>query len=100
MRVTPEWFAQHSINEMGAMTDFELGKSGRITQPMYLAPGATHYAPISWNDAFRTIAKELNALDSPDAATFYTSGRASNEAAFLYQLFVRQYGATKAPAPP
>lgn len=97
MRVTPEWFAKHSIDDMGAMTDFELGKSGRITQPMYLAPDATHYAPISWDGAFKTIAEELNALDSPDEATFYTSGRASNEAAFLYQLFVRQYGTNNLP---
>jgi len=97
LRVTPEWFARHSIEEMGAMTDFELGKSGRITHPMYLAPGATHYAPVSWDDAFGIIAKELNALDSPDEATFYTSGRASNEAAFLYQLFVRQYGTNNLP---
>jgi molybdopterin-dependent oxidoreductase alpha subunit len=97
MRVNPAWFAQHSIDEMGAMTDFELGKSGRITHPMYLAPGATHYAPVSWEEAFRLIAEELNDLDTPDAATFYTSGRASNEAAFLYQLFVRQFGTNNLP---
>ena len=97
MRVDPAWFARHSIDEMGAMTDFELGKAGRITQPMQLAPGATHYTPIGWDEAFALIAEELNALDSPDQATFYTSGRASNEAAFLYQLFVRQYGTNNLP---
>ncbi|WP_273446668.1 FdhF/YdeP family oxidoreductase [Neolewinella agarilytica] len=96
-RATPEWFAQHSIDELGDMTDFELGKSGRITQPMYLAPGATHYTPVSWDDAFGIIANELNGLDSPDEAIFYTSGRASNEAAFLYQLFVRQFGTNNLP---
>ncbi|OAV43401.1 FdhF/YdeP family oxidoreductase [Lewinella sp. 4G2] len=96
-RADPAWFAQHSIDEIGAMTDFELGKSGRITEPMYLAPGASHYAPISWDEAFGVVAKELNALASPDEAIFYTSGRASNEAAFLYQLFVRQYGTNNMP---
>ena len=79
------------------MTDFELGKSGRITHPMYLAPGATHYAPVSWDDAFAIVGEELNGLDSPNRAIFYTSGRASNEAAFLYQLFVRQYGTNNLP---
>ena len=96
MRVSPEWFARHSITDMGNMTDFELGKSGRITQPMYLAAGATHYAPVSWDEAYAVMARELNALD-PDEAIFYTSGRASNEAAFLYQLFVRQYGTNNLP---
>ena len=96
-RADPEWFAHHSIDDMGAMTDYELGKSGRITQPMYLAPGAKHYTPISWENAFEKIAEQLNSLGSPDEAIFYTSGRASNEAAFLYQLFVRQYGTNNLP---
>ena len=96
-RVGPEWFAQHSIDQMGDMTDYQLGKSGRITHPMYLAPGATHYAPVSWDDAFGIVAEELNGLATPDEAIFYTSGRASNEAAFLYQLFVRQYGTNNLP---
>lgn len=94
--VGPEWFARHSVAAMGEMTDFELGKSGRITHPMYLAPGATHYAPVDWNEAFRLIAEQLKKLE-PDEAIFYTSGRASNEAAFLYQLFVRQYGTNNLP---
>ena len=96
-QASPEWFAKNSIDEMGAMTDFELGKSGRIMQPMYLAPGAKHYTQLSWAKAFGIIAEELNALASPDEAIFYTSGRASNEAAFLYQLFVRQYGTNNLP---
>ncbi len=96
-RADPDFFARHSITELGDMTDFELGKSGRITQPMHLAPGATHYQPVSWQAAFDLVAAELNKLDSPDEAIFYTSGRASNEAAFLYQLFVRQYGTNNLP---
>ncbi|MEM9928972.1 MAG: FdhF/YdeP family oxidoreductase [Bacteroidota bacterium] len=96
-RADRAFFAKHSVVELGAMTDFELGKSGRITEPMYLAPGATHYAPVSWDDAFGIVAEELNGLASPDEAIFYTSGRASNEAAFLYQLFVRQYGTNNLP---
>jgi molybdopterin-dependent oxidoreductase alpha subunit len=96
-RANPDFFAHHSIDQLGAMTDFELGKSGRITHPMYLAEGATHYTPVSWDDAFAIVGEELNGLDSPDEAIFYTSGRASNEAAFLYQLFVRQYGTNNLP---
>ncbi|MEM9526973.1 MAG: FdhF/YdeP family oxidoreductase [Bacteroidota bacterium] len=96
-RATPAFFAQHSIEALGQMTDYELGKSGRITNPMYLAPDATHYAPVSWDEAFSIVAEELNSLASPNEAIFYTSGRASNEAAFLYQLFVRQYGTNNLP---
>lgn len=96
-RADPAWFANHSVAEMGEMTDYELGKSGRITHPMYLAPGATHYEPVSWDKAFSIVAEELNGLSDPDEAIFYTSGRASNEAAFLYQLFVRQYGTNNLP---
>ncbi len=96
-RVTPQFFARHSVAELSRKSDFWLGKQGRITHPMYLAKGATHYEPISWENAFSILAKELNALDSPDEAIFYTSGRASNEAAFLYQLFVRQFGTNNLP---
>ncbi|MTB50604.1 FdhF/YdeP family oxidoreductase [Lewinella sp. W8] len=96
-RATPEFFAEHSIDALGELTDYELGKSGRITHPMHLRPGAQHYTPISWEDAFQIIGRHLNALSSPDEAIFYTSGRASNEAAFLYQLFVRQYGTNNLP---
>jgi molybdopterin-dependent oxidoreductase alpha subunit len=92
-----DFFARNRISEMRSWTDFEIGKSGRITQPMVVEPGADFYEPISWSDAFRLIADELNALESPNEAIFYTSGRTSNEAAFLYQLFVRMYGTNNLP---
>jgi molybdopterin-dependent oxidoreductase alpha subunit len=96
-KVDPAFFARHSVAEMSRWSDYEIGKSGRITQPMILKPGASHYEPISWEEAFRMIADKLNALASPDEAIFYTSGRTSNEAAFLYQLFVRMYGTNNLP---
>ncbi len=96
-RVTPEFFAKHSIEEMNTWSERKLGKTGRITEPMILRKGASHYEPISWDDAFTHIAKKLNELASPDEAVFYTSGRTSNEAAFLYQLFVRQFGTNNLP---
>jgi molybdopterin-dependent oxidoreductase alpha subunit len=96
-KLEPEFFAKNSVEELAAQSDFWIGKRGRIAQPMILDEGATHYRPIHWQDAFETIAKELNALPSPDHAVFYTSGRTSNEAAFLYQLFVRMYGTNNLP---
>lgn len=96
-RVTPDFFAQYSIEEMNTWSERKLGKTGRITHPMILRKGATHYEPISWEDAFKHIGKKLNTLNSPDEAVFYTSGRTSNEAAFLYQLFVRQFGTNNLP---
>ncbi|WP_395719400.1 FdhF/YdeP family oxidoreductase [Prosthecobacter sp.] len=96
-KVTPAFFAQFSLPEIAKMSDYEMDQAGRITQPMVLRPGATHYEAIAWDDAFELIAKELNALASPDEAVFYTSGRATNEAAFLYQLFVRQFGTNNLP---
>ncbi|HEY4061654.1 MAG TPA: FdhF/YdeP family oxidoreductase [Puia sp.] len=96
-KLTPEFFAQNSVAGLAALSDFEMGKKGRLTQPMYLPKDATHYQPIAWDDAFRLIATNLNALPSPDQAIFYTSGRTSNEAAFLYQLFVREYGTNNLP---
>lgn len=96
-RVSPLFFASHSVAELGQLSDFELGKKGRVTQPMFLPEGATHYEPIEWQDAFKKIGKALNKLDSPDEAIFYTSGRTSNEAAYLYQLFVRQFGTNNLP---
>ena len=95
--VTPEFFAQHSVAELSQQSDFWLNKQGRLTHPMILKKGATHYETISWDDAFALIANELNDLDSPDEALFYTSGRTSNEAAFLYQLFVRMFGTNNLP---
>ncbi len=96
-RVTPEFFARHSVAELSQQTDHWLGKQGRLTHPMVLREGATHYQPIGWDEAFGLIAAELNALGSPHEALFYTSGRTSNEAAFLYQLFVRQFGTNNLP---
>jgi len=96
-RATPELFASHSVAELSALTDHALGELGRLTTPLLLRAGATHYAPVSWSEAFAMIASELNALESPDEAIFYTSGRTSNEAAFIYQLFVRQFGTNNLP---
>jgi molybdopterin-dependent oxidoreductase alpha subunit len=96
-KLTGEFFTKHSVQELAALTDFEIGRKGRIAQPMYLPEGATHYQPITWNEAFKKIATHLNQLASPDEAVFYTSGRTSNEAAFLYQLFVREYGTNNLP---
>ena len=96
-RVTPEFFAHYSVADLAKHNEQWLGDQGRITQPMVLSRGSSHYKPISWPDAFRMIAAELNALATPDEAMFYTSGRASNEAAFMYQLFVRQFGTNNLP---
>ncbi|QIS02411.1 FdhF/YdeP family oxidoreductase [Nocardia brasiliensis] len=95
--VTPEFFAAHSIEELAGKSGYWLGQQGRLTHPMVLRPGDTHYAPIGWDDAYRMIADHLGALASPDEAVFYTSGRTSNEAAFLYQLLVRSFGTNNLP---
>ena len=92
-----DFFAANSIMQLSDCDDYRIGKKGRIAQPMYLAENGTHYQPISWQDAFELIAKNLHQLASPDEATFYTSGRTSNEAAFLYQLFVREFGTNNLP---
>ena len=91
------FFTAHSVTDLAKLSDFEIGKKGRIAEPMHLAEGAIHYQPISWDDAFKKIGNSLQALASPDEAIFYTSGRTSNEAAFLYQLFVREYGTNNLP---
>jgi molybdopterin-dependent oxidoreductase alpha subunit len=95
-RVTPEFFARHSLDELRAHDDYWLNGQGRITHPMVKRPGGTHYEPIEWEDAYALIAAHLTSIDA-DQAAFYTSGRASNEAAFLYQLFVRAYGTNNLP---
>ncbi|MQY26489.1 FdhF/YdeP family oxidoreductase [Nocardia aurantia] len=95
--VTPEFFAEHSIADLSGRSGYWLGQQGRLTHPMVLRPGATHYAPISWDDAYRLIAETLRGLDSPDEALFYTSGRTANETAFLYQLLVRSFGTNNLP---
>jgi len=96
-RVDRAFFEKYSVAELSSNSDYWLGKQGRLTEPMALHPGETHYKPISWDDAFKLLARELNSLGSPDEALFYTSGRASNEAAFLYQLFARQFGTNNLP---
>ncbi|HEX5966277.1 MAG TPA: FdhF/YdeP family oxidoreductase, partial [Pyrinomonadaceae bacterium] len=96
-RVTPEFFQKWSVAELLEQSDQWLNAQGRLTHPMLLRRDATHYEPVTWADAFELVAGELNSLNYPDQAIFYTSGRASNEAAFLYQLFVRQFGTNNLP---
>src|SRR3954453_11661673 len=96
-RLTAEFFREHSIDDLRKRSDFWLGQQGRLTEPLVKLTGANHYRPILWDEAFKLIATELNALPTPNAAAFYTSGRTSNEAAFLYQLFVRQFGTNNLP---
>ncbi|ADP82642.1 FdhF/YdeP family oxidoreductase [Pseudofrankia inefficax] len=96
-RVTPEFFAEHSLTDLAGRSGYWLGQQGRLVEPMLRRPGSDHYEPVGWDEAFDLVAAELTALDSPDEAVFYTSGRTSNEAAFLYQLFVRAYGTNNLP---
>ena len=93
----PAFFSRYSIAELMEQNDYWLGQKGRLTHPMVKKPNATHYQPISWPEAFALIGENLKALDSPHEAVFYTSGRSSNEAAFLYQLFVRAFGTNNLP---
>ncbi len=92
-----EFFAKHSVSELAAMSDHWHDQQGRIAMPMVLRQGATHYSPVSWEDAFSILSAHLKKLESSDEAIFYTSGRASNEAAFLYQLFARTFGTNNLP---
>ena len=96
-RVDPAFFARHSVSALLDQSDYWLEYQGRLTEPMVYDPSSDRYKPIAWDDAFATIARHLKALESPDQAEFYTSGRASNEAAYLYQLFVRAYGTNNFP---
>ncbi|CAN5762374.1 FdhF/YdeP family oxidoreductase [soil metagenome] len=92
-----DFFEDYSLAELAAHDDYWLEQQGRLVEPMLLEEGATHYQPVSWDKAFQVIAEELNQVSTPDEGIFYTSGRASNEAAFLYQLFVRQFGTNNLP---
>jgi molybdopterin-dependent oxidoreductase alpha subunit len=92
-----DFFSKYSINELSEKSDQWLNAQGRIVEPLVLRENASHYEPISWTEAFSMLAAELNSLAAPDEAIFYTSGRTSNEAAFLYQLFVRQFGTNNLP---
>jgi molybdopterin-dependent oxidoreductase alpha subunit len=96
-RVTPDFFQKWSVAQLAEQSDQWLNAQGRLTHPMLLNRDASHYEPVSWDDAFELLAAELNSLNYPDQAIFYTSGRTSNEAAFLYQLFVRQFGTNNLP---
>src|SRR3954471_12123780 len=96
-RVTREFFVEYSVDELARQSDQWLNEQGRLTEPMVLRAGSRHYEPITWDDAFELVAATLRGLSSPDEATFYTSGRTSNEAAFLYQLFARQFGTNNLP---
>ncbi|WP_047418478.1 FdhF/YdeP family oxidoreductase [Cellulophaga sp. Hel_I_12] len=91
------FFAQHSVEELSTLTDYELNKFGRLIEPLVLRPNSIHYEAISWEKAFDLIRDELKSLDSPDEAIFYTSGRSSNEAAFLYGMFARALGTNNLP---
>lgn len=96
-RITAAFFAEHPVSELAERSGYWLGQQGRLTEPMLLEEGADHYTPVSWQRAFAIVAEELTALDSPDGAAFYTSGRTSNEAAFAYQLFARRLGTNNLP---
>lgn len=92
-----DFFQKNSVEELSQLTDFQLNKFGRLIEPMVLKPGSVHYEPISWEESFELIASELKKLNNPDEAIFYTSGRSSNEAAFLYGMFARALGTNNLP---
>src|SRR5580693_2495976 len=96
-RIGAEFFAKHSIAELAAKSDYWLNQQGRLTSPMVRHANGTHYQPITWSEAFAMMAQELNSLDSPNQASFYTSGKTTNEPAFLLQLFARQFGTNNLP---
>jgi molybdopterin-dependent oxidoreductase alpha subunit len=96
-RATPDFFREWGVTKLSEQSDIWLNRQGRLTHPLLLRRGGDNYEAVSWGEAFKLIADELNALASPDEAIFYTSGRASNEAAFLYQLFARQFGTNNLP---
>jgi molybdopterin-dependent oxidoreductase alpha subunit len=95
--ISPEFFREHSIEDLAEHTDYWLGHQGRIVHPMVRRTDGTHYEPITWELAFELIGESLRSLDSPDEAVFYTSGKTSNEAAYVYQLFARAYGTNNMP---
>lgn len=96
-KITADFFKENSVYALSQLSDYEIGKKGRLSEPMYLPKNGTHYEPISWDAAFEKIGKALNELDSPNEAVFYTSGRTSNEASFLYQLFAKEFGTNNMP---
>jgi molybdopterin-dependent oxidoreductase alpha subunit len=96
-RVGPDFFAQHTVSELATWSDFALEDQGRLTEPLVYDAATDHYRPIAWQDAFDLVGRELQALESPDQAAFYTSGRLGNEATFLYQLMAREFGTNNLP---
>ena len=96
-RVTREFFASHTVRELEQESDYWLEEQGRLTEPMRYDPAIDHYVPVAWDEAFALVGRELNALNDPNEAEFYTSGRTSNEAAFMYQLFARCFGTNNFP---
>ncbi|WP_028267406.1 FdhF/YdeP family oxidoreductase [Arthrobacter sp. MA-N2] len=97
LKVPSGFWDENDVDSLAQRSEYWLGQQGRLVEPVYKPAGSSHYRPISWDNAFRIVARELNALESPDEATFYTSGRTSNEAAFVYQLFVRAFGTNNLP---
>ncbi|MCH1539873.1 MAG: FdhF/YdeP family oxidoreductase [Candidatus Poseidonia sp.] len=95
--VTPHFFSKHSVHELASLSDYELNRKGRISHPMVLEKDSSHYTPISWDDAIQRISRKISGLSSPHRSVFYTSGRTSNEAAFLYQAMVRRLGTNNLP---
>ncbi len=96
-KIDANFFATHSVEELSMLSDYELNHFGRLVEPLVLRPGKVHYEPIAWQEAFDLISEELRRLNSPDEAIFYTSGRSSNEAAFLYGMFARAFGTNNMP---
>ncbi|MGP3750605.1 FdhF/YdeP family oxidoreductase [Streptomyces sp. IBSNAI001] len=96
-RITEDFFRAHPVSDLAGRSDMWLNQQGRLTRPMVKRPDSDHYEPISWHDALNLLAEELRALDTPDEAVFYTSGRVSNEAAFVLQLFARAFGTNNLP---
>ncbi len=96
-RVTRAFFAQHSVTELMQQSDYWLERQGRLTEPMRYDAATDHYVPCGWDEAFETIGRHLRGLDSPHQVEFYTSGRTPNEAAFLYSIFVREFGTNNFP---
>ncbi|MBV9869098.1 MAG: FdhF/YdeP family oxidoreductase [Frankiaceae bacterium] len=97
LRVESDFWAAHPVSELTTRSEYWLGQQGRLIEPVYKPAGEDHYRPIGWDEAFDVVARHLRSLSSPDQATFYTSGRTSNEAAYVYQLFVRSFGTNNLP---
>ncbi len=95
--IEADFFKTHSVEELSQLSDYDLNKFGRIIEPLVLKAGSIHYEPITWKDAYQLMAQEFRKLNSPDEAIFYTSGRSSNEAAFLYGMFARALGTNNMP---